>query len=49
MTNILELNHLGAEEYFLRSKSYCNIELPQYFSFNEILEKELGGWNEKEI
>lgn len=39
MTNILELNHLGAEEYFLRSKSYCNIELPQYFSFNEILEK----------
>lgn len=39
MTNILDLNHLDAEEYFLRSKSYCNIELPQYFSFNEILEK----------
>ena len=39
MSNLLDLNHSEAKEYFLRSNSYCNIDLPKYFSFTEILDK----------
>lgn len=37
--NILELNDIDARKFFLKHESYCNIDLPKYFSFTEILEK----------
>lgn len=37
-TNILSLKHEEAKEFFLRESSFCNIELPRYFSFSSILE-----------
>ncbi len=37
-TNILSLPHEEAKEFFLRESSFCNIELPKYFSFSSILE-----------
>ena len=36
---ILELNHTEARKFFLKHESYCNIDLPKYFSFSELLEK----------
>ena len=44
MNNILDLDYLNARKYFLRSKSYCNIDLPQYFSFQELLETVSNGF-----
>lgn len=37
--NILELNFTEAREFFLKHESYCNIDLPRYFSFSELLKK----------
>lgn len=37
--SILELEHNEARAFFLKHESYCNIDLPKYFSFFEILEK----------
>ena len=37
--NILELNANEARQFFLKHESYCNIDLPKYFSFSELLEK----------
>jgi hypothetical protein len=37
--NILELDNIKARAFFLKHESYCNIDLPKYFSFTEILEK----------
>lgn len=36
---VLELTADEAKRFFLKHESYCNIDLPKYFSFSEILEK----------
>ena len=35
--SILEMSHKEAEEFFLKDKSYCSIDLPDYFSFSKLL------------
>lgn len=35
--NVLELTEEEAKEFFLKSESYCNFDLPPYFEFNQIL------------
>lgn len=35
--SILEMSHKDAEEFFLKDKSYCSIDLPDYFSFSKLL------------
>ncbi len=35
--SILEMSHKEAEKFFLKDKSYCSIDLPDYFSFSELL------------
>lgn len=35
--NILTLDYKGAMEFFLKSEQYHNFELPEYFTFNELL------------
>jgi RNA-directed DNA polymerase len=35
--NILELTHEKARNYFLKSESYCNFDLPVYFNFTCLL------------
>jgi len=48
MKTILSLEFDEAKEFFLRNESYCNIELPPYFNFEELLikiSKELKGNN----
>lgn len=35
---VTELNHLEARQYFLKSENYCNIDLPVYFNFQNLLE-----------
>lgn len=37
MRAILELNNNEAKDYFLKSKSYCNFDLPEYFNFDKLL------------
>lgn len=37
MKTVLELNHTDAKTYFLKQESYCNIDLPKYFAFKELL------------
>lgn len=34
---ILDLDHKEACEYFLKEKQYCNIDLPNYFTFQKLL------------
>ncbi|WP_409500058.1 RNA-directed DNA polymerase [Mannheimia glucosida] len=36
---VLELTADEAKKFFLKHESYCNIDLPKYFSFSELLEK----------
>lgn len=36
---VLKLTHDEARTFFLKHESYCNIDLPKYFSFSELLEK----------
>lgn len=38
-TSILKLSHDEARNFFLKHESYCNIDLPKYFSFLELLEE----------
>lgn len=55
--SILELNANEARQFFLKHESYCNIDLPKYFSFSELLEKisneylgkSLGDFSNKKI
>ena len=35
--NILSLNHEEAMDFFMKSKQYHGFELPEYFTFDEIL------------
>ncbi len=36
-TNILSLNHEEAMEFFMKSEQYHGFEMPEYFSFDEVL------------
>lgn len=35
--SIIKMNNIEAKNYFLKSTSYCNIELPEYFDFSPLL------------
>ena len=35
--NILELNNINAKKFFLTQEAFSNIELPSYFSFQDVL------------
>lgn len=35
--NILDLKHNKAKDFFLENESYCNIDLPNYFDFSDLL------------
>lgn len=37
MTNILSLSSDDAVDFFLKMRNYCGFELPEYFSFDELL------------
>lgn len=37
--SVLELSHDEARSFFLKHESYCNVDLPKYFSFSELLSK----------
>lgn len=37
MKTVLDLNHLEAKTFFLKEKSYCAFELPEYFSFQTLI------------
>ena len=37
-SSILELDHHDAKAFFLKHESYCNIDLPRYFSFTNLLQ-----------
>jgi hypothetical protein len=46
MKSIIELTDKEAKKIFLKQESYCNINLPDYFSFQDLLnniDKELSG------
>jgi hypothetical protein len=34
---VLDLSHTEAREFFLKEKSYCNIDLPPYYAFQPLL------------
>ena len=36
---LLELDHVQAEQFFIKNQSYCNFELPPYFCFEEVLQE----------
>lgn len=36
---ILELGAVEARQFFLKHESYCNIDLPRYFSFSKLLKR----------
>ncbi|WP_239384672.1 RNA-directed DNA polymerase [Mannheimia massilioguelmaensis] len=36
---ILNLNHIKAKEFFLKSETYCNIGFPEYISFQDLLDR----------
>lgn len=38
MTNILDYSNIKAKDYFLKSECYSNIDLPEYFNFENILQ-----------
>ena len=35
--SILDLTHDEAHQYFLKQESYCNFDLPKYFTFEKLL------------
>ena len=37
--SIIEMSHEEAKEFFLKDKSYCNIDFPEYFTFSKLLGK----------
>ena len=37
--NILSLDANQAKNFFLEVKNYCNLDLPKYINFQELLEK----------
>lgn len=47
--SILSCNHEEARKFFLKSKNYCNFELPEYFQFDNLLNKLSVYFSQKEI
>ncbi len=47
--NILDCNETEANEFFSRSSSFCNIDLPQYFDFTPVLSRINKEIAEKEL
>lgn len=39
MTKVTQLNHTDARAFFLKEESYSSIELPEYFTFQNLLDK----------
>lgn len=39
MLTVLDLDHDQARKYFLQSENYTNIDLPKYFTFDEVLQR----------
>lgn len=39
MKKLLDMSHVEARNFFMKSKSYCSIDLPSYFDFAPILKK----------
>ena len=37
--SVLRLSHGEARSFFLKSESYCNVDLPDYFHFGGLIEK----------
>jgi hypothetical protein len=37
--NILKLSYLEARKFFLKGESYCQIDLPKYFNFDQLIKK----------
>ena len=35
--NILNLDATQAKKFFLEAKNYCNLDLPKYINFQELL------------
>ena len=35
--SILELDSMSVRDYFLKSESYCNVDLPPYYNFQNVL------------
>lgn len=38
MTNITSLSNTDARAFFMKAENYCTIELPEYFSFQKVLD-----------
>lgn len=38
MKTVLDLDNTAARDYFLKPNSYCSIDLPEYFSFSQVLD-----------
>ena len=36
---ILEMDYKEAKNFFMKEKSYCPLQLPEYFTFEEVLKK----------
>ena len=47
--SILKFTHEEAQDYFLKSESYCNFDLPKYFDFAPLLSKVHKKLNGKEL
>jgi RNA-directed DNA polymerase len=47
--SILELDHEQAKEYFLKETSYCTLELPIYFKFENAIQIARDALSEKEL
>jgi hypothetical protein len=39
MRNILELSGIEAREFLLKEESYLSLDLPSYFSFQQVIDK----------
>lgn len=48
MSDVLNLTNAEAKQFFLKNESYCNIDLPEYFTFEKLLKElsEAVGTNE---
>lgn len=49
MKNILELSHIDARNFFLKGESYCNIDFPPYFNFDNLIELIFNAIKDKEL
>lgn len=43
---VISLNGYDARRFFLKSESYCNIDLPPYYTFQNILDESDSIYNE---